>query len=469
MSNSKKATRPTASGSKTRSSWTSYSAFILAAIGASVGLGNVWKFPYEVGAHNGGTFVWVYIVCVILVAFPLMLAELMVGRMGRGDTVQAVSNVSKQERRSSNWRIIAWLGVLSSFLIFSYYSVVASWVLFYIMSSLSGTFVEVPAEVVQNSFGALLRNTDQMLIWHTVFVLMVVLVLSRDIRLVLERVLLFLMPMFVGLLIWLCYYISGVGNFDQAFEFVFSFDWSLITPELIVSALTQALFSLSIGIGILMMYGSYLSSKQPLFSGAGVILISDTAIALVMALMIFSIVFAFDLSPDAGSGLIFESLPVAFSQLGENGVLVGTAFFLSLLMASLTSGFALLEPFIVFLMNNVGISRRIAAWIAGALAWSLGLLSVYSFSDLEFQFFYFGNEYQHSYFDFLNIVTTHVIMPITALLIALFAGWRIDQFDAKASLNIRFPFGFKIWLFCIKVVVPLIIAVVLIMVLFVPA
>ena len=466
MSNS---TQLTPSNSASRPSWTTYGAFILAAIGASIGLGNIWKFPYEVGAHNGGTFVWVYIVCVVLIAFPLMLAEFMVGRMGRGDPVQAIANISKQERRSSNWRIIAWFGVLSSFLIFSYYSVVASWVLFYIMQSLSGTFVDVPAEIVQNSFGALLRNTDQMWIWHSVFVLMVVLVVSRDVRLGLERVLRILMPLFIGLLVWLCYYISKIGDVDRALEFVFSFNWDFITAELVISALTQALFSLGIGIGILIMYGSYLDTNRPLFSGAGVILISDTAIALLMALMIFSIVFAFGLSPDVGSGLIFETLPVAFSQMGDNGLYVGTAFFLLLLLASLTSGFALLEPFIAWLMNHFGVSRRIAAWIGGAFAWSIGLLSVYSFSDLQFSFYYFDIEYKHGFFDLLNILTTHVLMPLTALLIALFAGWRIDWAEAKAVLNIRLPMGFQIWHFCIKIVVPFIITTVLFMVLFIPS
>lgn len=455
--------------SSTRTSWTSYGAFILASVGASVGLGNVWKFPYEVGAHNGGTFVWVYIVCVIVVAFPLMLAELMVGRMGRGDPVQAIANISKKERRSSNWRIIAFLGVLTSFLIFSYYSVVASWVLFYIMRSLSGTFIEVPAEIVQNSFGALLRNSDQLLIWHTVFVLMVVTVLSREVRTGLERMLLFLMPLFIGLLAWLCVYTGEVGNLGHALAFLFSFDWQLITVELVVSALTQAFFSLSIGIGILMMYGSYLANKRPLFSGAAVILLTDTAIALVMALMIFSIVFAFGLSPDAGSGLIFETLPVAFSQMGDNGLFIGTAFFFLLLVASLTSGFALLGPFIAWLMNQFGVSRRVAAWVVGALAWSIGLLSVYSFNDLEFGFYYFDIEYQHGFFDFFNILTTHILMPLTALLIALFAGWRIGPSEAKSALDIRFAVGFKIWHFCIKAIVPLIIAAILIMVLFIPA
>ena len=453
----------------TRPRWTSYNAFILAAVGASVGLGNVWKFPYEVGLHNGGTFVWVYIVCVFLIAFPLMLAELVVGRLGAGNPVQAISAVSHSRRRSRNWGVIAWLGVISSFLIFSYYSVVASWVLFYIMQATSGMFVNAPAEIVKSSFGALLSNTDQMLIWHSVYVLMVVLVVSRDVRTGLERALRVLMPAFIALLAWLCYYTSIVGEFDYALRYIFTFNWSLVTAELIVSALTQALFSLSIGIGILMMYGSYLGNKQALFGGAGVILVSDTLIALVVAIIIFSIVFAFGLRTDIGSGLIFTTLPVAFAQMGDNGVYIAIAFFTFLLLSALASGFALLEPFIAWQVNYFGLSRRVAAWLAGALGWSIGLLSVYSFSDLQFGFYYFDVEYQHGFFDLFNILTTHMVMPLTALLMAIFAAWRIDRADTKAAFNMRLNGVFSIWYYSTKVLVPTVLIIVLYAVLFLPA
>ena len=176
---------------------------MLAAIGSSIGLGNIWKFPYEMGQHGGGTFLLVYIPCVLLVAFPLMMAEFMLGRSGRSNPVHSLISIARNQNKSKKWQIIGWLGIITSFLIFSYYSVVASWILFYIMKSLTGSFVDVPAEVVQNSFGALLQNSDQMLIWHSVFVLMVVTILARDVRRGLERAVRWLMPCFIGLLIWM--------------------------------------------------------------------------------------------------------------------------------------------------------------------------------------------------------------------------------------------------------------------------
>ncbi|NND01075.1 MAG: sodium-dependent transporter, partial [Gammaproteobacteria bacterium] len=271
-------------------------------MGSSIGLGNIWKFPYEMGLHGGGTFLFVYIPCVWLVALPVMMSEIMVGRYGRSNPVHGLQHIAKQERLSSLWRIMGWLGILTGFLVFSYYSVVASWILFYIMQSATSAFVDVPAEIVQHSFGALLRDTDQLLIWHTIFVLMVVLVLARDLRIGLERALLVLMPCFLALVVWLFLFASQVGDYRQALEFVFTFNPQAIDAELIVSALTQALFSLSIGLGVLIMYGAYLEGHRPIATAAVVVMVFDTGIALLMALMIFSVVFAFGMRPDSGAG-----------------------------------------------------------------------------------------------------------------------------------------------------------------------
>lgn len=446
--------------------WTSYWVFLIAAIGSSIGLGNIWKFPYEMGLHGGGTFLLVYIICLLLVAFPLMMAEFMIGRRGQSNPVHSIIRIAREHKLTRLWQIIGWLGILTSFLIFSYYSVVASWILFYIMKSLSGAFVDVPAEIVQNSFGALLSNSDQMLIWHSVFVLLVVTVLAREVRKGLERVTLWLMLCFIALLAWLCVYASQVGDFDQAFHFVFSVDLTLVNAELIVSALTQALFSLSIGGGVLIMYGAYLSDGRPLFSGSAVIMLSDTAVAIVMALMIFSIVFAFGMQPDAGPGLIFQTLPVAFSQMTSHSVLWSTLFFSLLLAAALTSGFALLEPAIVWMIDQFSVSRRIAAWLVGAMAWGVGWISVYSFSDYQFEFYYFNTLYQNGFFDLFSIVTIHILMPVAALLTALFAGWRMSRKVSKESMNVRIHTAYKIWRYATRFAAPILIATVLLLVLF---
>jgi len=433
----------TQTGNRSRPSWGTYGGFLMAAIGSSVGLGNVWKFPYELGIH-GGTFLYVYLACVVFVAFPLIISELMLGRIGQGNPVSGLINVAKLERLSSMWQLIGWLGVLGSFLIFSYYSVVASWILFYTMKAISGAFTAVPAEIVQNQFGALLRNTDQMLVWHTVFILMVVLVLSQSVRIGLERAVRWLMPGFILLLVILAFYSRQLGDYQAALNFMFEFNWQDINAELLVTALTQALFSLSIGIGIL-------------------------AIAILMGVVIFSIAFAFGLAPDSGAGLIFETLPVAFSQMVDNSILVSSLFFILVLFAALTSGFALLEPSIALLTRELPIKRRTAAWLLGAIAWLLGLLSLYSFSSLKFSFYYFGKEREYGYFDLFNILSVHLILPLTALLTALLAGWCVSRTRARAALGEPWNMSFNWWRLCNRFMAPVLISLVLIAVLFVPA
>ena len=445
--------------------WASYWTFLLAAIGSSIGLGNVWKFPYEMGAHGGGTFLLVYIPCVLLVALPVMMSELLIGRYGASNPVHGIRRIVNRERLSRLWPIMGWLGMLAGFLVFTYYSVVASWILFYIMQSATGSFVDVPAEIVQHSFSALLRNTDQLLIWHTVFVLLVVMVLSRGLQSGIERALRWLLPAFIGLVAWLCVFASQVGDFDRALEFVFSVDLAAIDAELIVSALTQALFSLSVGLGALLIYGAYLDDKRPIATAAVVVMVFDTAIALIMGLMIFSIVFAFGMQPDSGPGLIFETLPVAFSQMSSHSVLWGTLFFVLLAVAALTSAFSLLEPSIAWVVEQFELPRRLAAWIVGVTAWVGGVFSIYSFNDLQFSFYYFGEQRFNGTFDLLNIITTHVLMPLTALLATLFAGWTISRRQSHKSLAIPVEFVYRVWRFSSKVFAPLILALVLGMVL----
>lgn len=451
-----------------RISWGSYAAFLLAAAGSSVGLGNVWRFPSELGEH-GGTYLYVYIACVLLVAFPLMIAELMIGRLGQADPVKSMVNIAQEERRAKLWQSIGWLGIVSSILIFSFYSVVAGWILFYIMQSLSGAFVNMPAEIVQHSFGALLRNTNQQMLWHSVFVLMVVMVLTQEFRNGLERAVRFLMPLFIAFLVWLSVYVIQFGDYQQSIKFMFHFDAKSMSPELFVSALSQSLFSLSVGIGILIMYGSYLGESRPLFIGAGAIMVFDIGIALLISVIIFSITFAFGMSPNSGAGLIFETLPVAFAQLSENGIWWSSGFFIFLFIAALTSGFALLEPSIAMLANRTRLNRRVAAWFVGAITWVIGWLSIYSFSSNAFNFYYYDKERVHGFFDVLNIVSIHVLLPFTGLLICIFAGWRMSRSTARASMSIKPKIAYGIWLFCIRYVAPFILVLALGFVLFLPA
>lgn len=430
----------------------------------SIGLGNIWRFPYELGQHGGGTFLLVYLPCVVLFGLPIMIAEIMLGRYGASNPVHGILRIARRERLSSLWQAIGWLGMLTGFLVFSFYSVVACWVLFYAMQSITGSFVDVPAEIVQYSFSSLLRNSDQMLIWYTVFVLLVVLVLTRGIRKGLERALILLMPLFIALLVGLSVFAAQVGNFEYAKAFLLSANPAAIDAELIASAATQALFTLSIGIGALLMYGAYLGEGRPLVGSAITVMFFDTGVALTMGVLVFSIVFAFGLRPDAGSGLIFETLPVAFSQMNAQSELWGGLFFSLIAIAALTSGFALLEPLIAWMVRKFNLSRRFAAWLVGALAWLAGLPALFSFADRGYSFYYFGREYQNGTFDLLNIITTQIMMPIVALLIIVLAAWRLPKETVKSALSMQFGLGFQLWHVFSKVLVPVVLLMVLILV-----
>lgn len=452
----------------TNRSWGSYSAFLLAAVGSSIGLGNLWKFPYELGKH-GGTFLYVYLACVLLVGFPMIISELMIGRLGRANPLRGISQIVQEYRYSILWKLIAWMGVVTSFLVFSFYSVVASWILFYTMQSVTGAYMDAPAEIVRHSFRALLRNTDQMLIWHSVFVLMVVSVLSQPVRKGVERAVRLLTPVFGLFVAWLMFELNSIGDIEAAKAFLFHFAWDEITPELFVSALAQALFSLGIGIGILLLYGSYLSEDRPLLIGAGAIAIFDSMFAVAMGFFILAIVFNFDLQADVGPSLIFETLPVAFSQLNEQSILAASSFFLLLLITALTSGFALLEPSIAMLVDRTGWSRRFAAWIIGLVAWGAGLLSVFSFQRNAFGFYYFGKEYQYGYFDLFNIISTDLLLPITALLVTMFVGWVLPKEVTYDKTNLRPLFTYRIWRFCNRIIIPILLIIALLIVFAYPA
>ena len=294
-------------------------------------------------------------------------------------------------------------------------------------------------------------------------------VLAQGVRSGLERAVRILMPLFIAFVIWLAFYAYEVGDFQQAYDFMTAFDVTEITPQLFVAALTQALFSSSVGIGILIMYGSYVSQSRPLFFAAGTIMVFDTSIALLMGFAILSIVFAFGLQVDSGPGLIFETLPVVFTQISENGIWWSSSFFFLLFVAALTSGFALLEPTIAIISSRLALSRRAAAWLSGTFAWALGWLSIYSFSESPFSFYYFNQEYQHGYFDFINILSTHVLLPLTVLLVCIFTGWRMSKNTSIDALKVRLRGTYFIWRFCIRFVAPLIIATCLVLVLFYPA
>ncbi|NWN91129.1 sodium-dependent transporter [Marinobacter adhaerens] len=440
--------------------WTSKMAFILAAAGSAVGLGNIWKFPYITGENGGGAFVLVYLACIFLIGVPVLIAEIMIGRRGGQSPVASMRTLTRTEGTSKGWRIIGWNGVLASFLVLSFYAVIGGWALVYIGKAAVGMFVGADAEAIGGQFNNLLANPWELLFWHTVFMGIVVFIVGKGIRSGLEKAVNMLMPLLFVLLIVMVFYAMNSGSFDRAVSFMFSPDFSRLTTEGVLTALGHAAFTLSIGIGVLMAYGSYLPKNINIARTAMTIAVLDTSVALLAGLAIFPLVFANGLEAGAGPGLIFVTLPLAFGQMG-GGVVFGAIFFALLLVAAITSGISMLEPVVEWLEEHKGASRVKSAVGGGVAVWLIGIGTVLSFnlwSDIHPLGFISMFE-EKTVFDLLDFLVSNLMMPLGGLAIALFAGWAIRREGLAEDIGLQGG-AYKAFMVVLKFVTPAGIAVV---------
>lgn len=418
--------------------WSSRLAFILAAAGSAVGLGNIWKFPYITGEHGGGAFVLVYLVCIAIIGVPVLIAETMIGRRGGQSPVATMRSLTETEGTARGWRAIGWNGVIASFLVLSFYSVIGGWALVYIGKAAAGLFTGADAETIGGQFGNLLANPWELLLWHSVFMAIVVLIVGRGIRSGLERAVNTLMPLLFILLVVMVFYAMNSGSFGRAVDFMFAPDFSKLTTKGVLVALGHAAFTLSIGIGVLMAYGSYLPKKINIARTAMTIAVLDTSVALLAGLAIFPLVFANGLEPGTGPGLIFVTLPLAFGQM-TGGVLFGVIFFALLLVAAVTSAISMLEPVVEWLEEHKGINRFKSALTGGLAIWFVGIGTVLSFNvwsdvhPLGFLAFFEGK----TLFDLLDFLVSNLMMPLGGLAIALFAGWAMRREGLMEDIGLQ--------------------------------
>jgi len=429
--------------------WSSRWAFILAATGSAVGLGNIWKFPYIAGENGGGAFVIVYLLCIACIGIPVMMAEVMIGRRGRQNPVNSLKSIAKEENKSPFWRYLGWSGVAAGFIILSYYSVIAGQAIAYVFRTFSGTFDGVTAEGTVNIYKSLTSDPERLLAWHTVFIVLSMVVVARGVRGGLEKLVRFIMPALFCILILLVGFAANTGeHFTQAIDFLFKADFSKLSNESILTAMGHAFFTLSLGMGAIMVYGSYLPKGTSIAKVTFAIAAADTAIALLAGLAIFPLVFANDLSMGAGPGLIFETLPIAFGHMA-GGALFGGLFFLLLVFAAWSSAISLIEPAVAWLVENKNVSRRRASVYTGFAAWSLGLLTVVSF-NIGQTWLLFGK----TMFELLDYLTANLMLPLGGLFIAIFAGWVMPRSSSQQEFAIKRPIFYQIWLFLIRFVTP---------------
>ena len=428
--------------------WSSRWVFVLAATGSAVGLGNIWRFPYMTGTNGGGAFVCVYILCVLLVAIPIMMAEIMLGRRGRQSPINTMQALAEEESLSSAWRYLGWMGVVAGFMILSFYSVVAGWTIDYIIRAGSGIFTISSDIEIAGYFDALLASPERLLVIHTIFMALTVIVVSMGVRSGLERAVKFMMPALFILLIIMVGYAMSTTGFSRGLSYMFYQDFSKISAAGVLAAMGQAFFSLSLGMGAIMMYGSYLPEKASIAKTTFMIAAADTLVAILAGVAIFPLVFAYGLEPDKGPGLIFITLPIAFGKM-PYGEFFGTLFFILLLFAAWTSSISLLEPAVAWLVENRGMRRPRASALAGLIAWILGIGSLLSFNRWA-DYKLFGK----TWFDMMDYLTSNIMLPLGGLLLAIFAAWLMKRQSCVDELGMGDGIAYKCWYFTVRYIAP---------------
>ncbi len=411
---------------KARGQWGSRVGFILAASGSAVGLGNIWKFPYMTGVNGGGAFVLVYLACIAIVGLPILFAELYIGRETQTNTVEAFEKLHKPK---TPWRFAGFMGLASAFLILSFYSVVGGWVLDFEYKSLLNQFAGQDDETIKGYLGALFASPGRLIFWHTIFMAITIFIVVGGISKGIEKAAKILMPLLFVLLVGLLIRVMAMDGFSQAFTFLFSPDFSKLTSEAILSAVGHAFFTLSLGMGAMITYGSYLKKSESLIRIGITVALLDTIIALVAGLVIFTVVFTFGQEPGGGPSLMFVNLPLLFKEM-SGGYIVSVSFFMLVGFAALTSAISLLEVVVAYWTEVKGWNRSKTTWTMGIAIYLLGILCALSFnvlSDVKI----FGK----GFFDLFDFITANIFLPAGGMVIALYYGWVLGPKAVEATFD----------------------------------
>ena len=425
--------------------WKGNSTFILAAAGSAVGLGNIWKFPYMVGSNGGSAFVIIYLLCILAIGLPVMASEVLIGKYGRKSPINSLKALAKENAISENWKYLGILGALAGILILSYYSVFAGMALSYIFNFFPSG-LENPSEYSARYFSELSSSHWILIFWHSTFLMITCWIVAMGVVKGIGRSVSILMPFLFLFIILISFYSSYIGNFNETIFFLFKPDFSSITPEVVISAMGQAFFSLSIGMGAIMAYGAYMPERQVIGKTVLTIIILDTLVALCAGIAIFPIVFSNASSEvSAGPGLIFETLPVAFYSL-PFGNLFSIIFFALISIAALSSSISLLEPFTAWMEEKLKMHRRTIVVCLGFLVWFLGMGSIFSFniwSDLKFLGL--------NFLELMDYLTNNIMLPVGGFFISIFVGWVLPNSLVQNYVKLNDQL-FKIFIFFLKYV-----------------
>lgn len=421
-------------------------AAVATTVGSAVGLGNIWRFPYEAGVHGGGAFLICYMAFVFLIGVPVLCAEFIMGRGTRSNVFGAFRKL----RPRHPWYLAGYIGIVASLLILSFYSVVAGWTIEYCLSSAFGYLDFSDTEVGHNQFMALTTGWRPVL-WTVIFLLCNLTIVAGGVKKGIERACNILMPMLFILLVAFCINSFTMPGFKDGVAFLFKTDFSQITPSVLLGALGQAFFSLSLGLGCMMTYASYFSNRTRLARTAVTTAVLDSTVAILAGVIIFPAVFSFGISPEAGPTLVFEVLPYIFSQL-PGGAVWATLFFLLLFLASLTSTVSMSEISITYFCEEKKMGRGKAVCVSTAIAFVGAMLCAFSFGPLS-DVTIAGM----TFFSLFDYVSSNVCLPVGGMIISVFAGWFIDRRMLRQQLTDHGKYRFRmigVLVFCLRYLCP---------------
>lgn len=436
---------------KQREHWSSRLGFILAAAGSAVGLGTLWKFPYVVGENGGGIFVLIYALCIFFIGIPVFIAELVLGRKAQRGAVGIFSVLANN---STVWKTAGWLGVASSFLIMSFYSVWAGWGLNYVFMSLTQFYKGMSPQEISGVFDILSSSADITLFWHFIFTALTAAVVYQGVRQGIEYWAKFMTIGLLVILLGLCLYATTLDGFAQGFKFIFYPDLSNFKPSAAIEALGLAFFTLSLGQGIMLTYGSYMKGEDDIPKTSLIIGIMIVTVAVLAGLMIFPIIFTFGFAPEGGPGLLFRTLPVLFAKL-PGALFISTAFFTLFVFTALTSAVALIEVVAANFVDLLGWSRHKAVLVVAIAAFVFGIPS--ALSDTNTLFANWPKIYGKTFFETIDAIVSLWLLPIGGLMIAIFTGWFLDKEIIREEFNsgTTLQWMWRPWIFFIRWIAPL--------------
>jgi NSS family neurotransmitter:Na+ symporter len=441
-----------------KQAWSGRFAFLMATIGSAVGLGSIWKFPYMVGDNGGSAFLFAYLAGLVVLILPLMIGEFVVGRRGGKSAVGSIAKVAADNGATPWWAAIGGWGVLTGFLILSFYSVIGGWTIAYIPQALDNAFSGRTPEEIGTLFNNMLADPVGLTFHHAIFMAVTAVIVARGVSDGLERAVTFLMPLMFLILMGLVGYAFGTADVEAAAEFFFTPDFSKLTPDVALSAIGLGFFSIGTGIGALITYAAYAPRDIRLGEAAIITIAADTFASFLAAFAIFPLVFSYGLNPGGGPGLMFQTLPIAFGQMPA-GAYVGAAFFLLLVISALASAISLLELVVAWATERFGVGRSTAAYTTAFLCWFVGIGTVLSFNMWSGWYPLAGLETfkTMTFYDVVDYFTSNIMLPLGGIFMGLFVGWVMSKKVVLEELGIRDGIRWQVLRFLLGVVCPVVI------------